>query len=154
MDSKATHNFISMELVQEIGLPIKGTPAYCVEVGYGIDSNAKGFVKRLVLLDTRRHYQFLVMFFGLTNTHSTFELHINNILKSFSRRFLTPYRLKSLAKRSSEKLSPYFYGPFQISKSIGHIESCSREKNPLVFHVALLNKAISPQAYSQPCLLC
>jgi hypothetical protein len=32
---------------------------------------------------------------------------------------LQPYRLKSLAKKRNEKLSPRFYGPYQIIKQIG-----------------------------------
>ncbi|XP_073221507.1 uncharacterized protein [Cicer arietinum] len=34
---------------------------------------------------------------------------------------LQPYRLRSLAKKGNMKLSPRFYGPYQISKQIGAI---------------------------------
>ena len=32
---------------------------------------------------------------------------------------LRPYRRKSLAGRSNEKLAPRFYGPFEIEKEVG-----------------------------------
>jgi len=34
---------------------------------------------------------------------------------------LQPNQLKSLAKKLNEKLSPWFYGPYKISKVIGKV---------------------------------
>lgn len=34
---------------------------------------------------------------------------------------IRPYRLRSLAKRINEKLSPHFYGPFKVTKKVGKV---------------------------------
>ena len=60
---------------------------------------------------------------------------------------LQPYRSKSLAKRPNEKLSPRFYGPFEIEDKVGTV--AYRLKLPEtarihpVFHVSQLKKSIA-----------
>ncbi|XP_073219669.1 uncharacterized protein [Cicer arietinum] len=67
---------------------------------------------------------------------------------------LQPYILRSLAKKRNEKLSPCFYGPYQISKQIGavafELALPPESKIHTVFHVSLLKKAISSSAIPQP----
>nr|KYP61836.1 hypothetical protein KK1_016348 [Cajanus cajan] len=67
---------------------------------------------------------------------------------------LKPYRLRSLARKRSEKLSPRFYGPYQITKLIGavafQLALPLESKIHPVFHVSLLKKALSPSATPQP----
>lgn len=67
---------------------------------------------------------------------------------------LQPYRLKSLAKKRNEKLSPRFYGPYQIKKQIGLVAfeldlPPARKIHP-VFHASLLKKAVAATANPQP----
>ncbi|XP_031271255.1 uncharacterized protein LOC116129673 [Pistacia vera] len=67
---------------------------------------------------------------------------------------IQPYRLRSLARRHNEKLSPRFYGPFVIKNKIGaaayqlDLPLSARIHN--VFHVSQLKKAIFPIPNSQP----
>jgi hypothetical protein len=67
---------------------------------------------------------------------------------------IQPYRLKSLAKRINEKLSPRFYGPYKITKIIGQVayqlDLPPEARIHPVFHVSLLKKAISPTVNPQP----
>nr|KYP41568.1 hypothetical protein KK1_037051 [Cajanus cajan] len=67
---------------------------------------------------------------------------------------LKPYRLRSLARKRNEKLSPRFYGPYQITKQIGavafQLALPPESKIHPVFHVSLLKKALSPSATPQP----
>ncbi|KAI5435142.1 hypothetical protein KIW84_021827 [Lathyrus oleraceus] len=67
---------------------------------------------------------------------------------------LQPYRLKSLSKKRNKKLSPRFYGPYQIIKQIGSVEfkldlPPERKIHP-VFHVSLLKKVLAPTSNWQP----
>ena len=65
-----------------------------------------------------------------------------------------PYRLKSLAKKRNEKLSPRFYGPYQIKKQIGlvafELDLPPASKIHPVFHASLLKKAVAATANPQP----
>ncbi|KAG9453182.1 hypothetical protein H6P81_006086 [Aristolochia fimbriata] len=67
---------------------------------------------------------------------------------------LQPYRFKTLAKRPNEKLSPRFYGPFEILDRIGEVAyklnlPPDAKLHP-IFHISQLKKAISPPSVSQP----
>lgn len=62
----------------------------------------------------------------------------------------TPYRWRSLAGRRNEKLSPHFYGPFQVLERVGSIayklDLPEGSKIQPVFHISKLKKAL-PAAY-------
>ncbi|XP_061352937.1 uncharacterized protein LOC133297756 [Gastrolobium bilobum] len=67
---------------------------------------------------------------------------------------LQPYRLKSIARRVNEKLSPIYYGPYPIIERVG--EAAYRLQLPdncqvhSVFHVSLLKRASSSVPNVQP----
>ena len=67
-----------------------------------------------------------------------------------------PYRLKSLAKKCNEKLSPWFFGPYQVLDKFGpvayHLAFPPSSCIHLVFHVSVLKKALPPdvQAHEIP----
>lgn len=67
---------------------------------------------------------------------------------------LQPYRLKSLANRCNEKLSPRFYGPFRILEKVGsaayRLELPAGARIHNVFHVSQLKKANFPPPNIQP----
>lgn len=67
---------------------------------------------------------------------------------------LQPYREKSLAKRVNEKLSPRFFGPYQVIQKIGAVayklQLPDTANIRLVFHVSQLRKAIGPMTPIQP----
>lgn len=66
---------------------------------------------------------------------------------------LRPYKLRSLAKKINEKLSPRFYGPFQILEKIGPVaywlELPVRARIHSVFHVSQLRKCLLPTTPAQ-----
>lgn len=59
---------------------------------------------------------------------------------------LHPYRHKSLARSRNEKLSPRFYGPFEVLARVGSVAHRLRLPNSTavhpVFHVSQLHKAL------------
>ncbi|KAI0488340.1 hypothetical protein KFK09_028169 [Dendrobium nobile] len=67
---------------------------------------------------------------------------------------LRPYRQKTLASRRSEKLSPRYYGPFEIERKVGMV--VYRLKLPPhssihpVFHASLLKKSIGDHTVAIP----
>jgi len=67
---------------------------------------------------------------------------------------LTGYYIRSLAKKVNEKLSPMFYGPFQVLNRVGAVayklDLPSHSKIHPVFHVSLLKKAVGDSFQSQP----
>jgi len=66
---------------------------------------------------------------------------------------LQPYKLRSLAKKINEKLSPRFYGPYKILEKIGPV--AYRLELPVgarihsVFHVSQLRKCLLPTTSAQ-----
>ena len=67
---------------------------------------------------------------------------------------LQPYRCRSLAIRPNEKLSPRFYGPFEIEDKVGKVAyrlilPPMARIHP-VFHVSQLKKSLSPYVSVQP----
>lgn len=67
---------------------------------------------------------------------------------------IQPYKMKSLAKRLNQKLSPRFYGPYEVIKRVGEVayklKLPGEARVHLVFHVSLMKKAISASAEIQP----
>ncbi|XLT53274.1 hypothetical protein HN873_045878 [Arachis hypogaea] len=67
---------------------------------------------------------------------------------------LQPYRMKSLAARSNQKLGARFYGPFEVLERIGAV--AYRLKLPdtarihPVFHISQLKKSVGPSLHPQP----
>ncbi|RDX72804.1 hypothetical protein CR513_47663, partial [Mucuna pruriens] len=65
-----------------------------------------------------------------------------------------PYRLKSLARKRNEKLSPCYYGPYKILQRIGSVayklELPEHARIHPVFHVCLLKKALAKSLVAQP----
>ena len=67
---------------------------------------------------------------------------------------LQPYRQKSLAVRPNEKLSPRFYGPFEIEDKVGLVAyklslPPTARIHP-VFHVSQLKRSVSPYVSVHP----
>lgn len=62
-------------------------------------------------------------------------------------------KLRSIAQRRNEKLTPRYYGPFQTSDRIGEVayklQLTSTIKNNAVFHVSKLKKAIPTHSQAQ-----
>lgn len=67
-----------------------------------------------------------------------------------------PYKQSSLAQRSSFKLAPRFYGPYQILEKVGpvayRLQLPDNAQIHNVFHVSLLEKKIGQQAVLAPSL--
>ena len=67
-----------------------------------------------------------------------------------------PYRLKSLIKKRNEKLSPWFFGLYQVLDNVGpmayHLALPPSCRVHPVFHVSVLKKALPSdvQAYEIP----
>lgn len=63
---------------------------------------------------------------------------------------LQPYRMRSLAKKLNEKLSPRYYDPFKIIEKLGQVAYrlalLPEGKLHPVLHVRKLKKALPPQA--------
>ena len=71
---------------------------------------------------------------------------------------IQPYKLRSLAQRQNQKLSPRFYGPFEVLKKVGNatyrlLLPQGSNVHP-VFHVSLLKRCVSPTAVTQPLPTC
>lgn len=67
---------------------------------------------------------------------------------------IQPYKLRSLAKRTNQKLSPRYYGPYPIVEKINPVAYKLKlpegsQVHP-VFHISLLKKAMSGAVISQP----
>jgi hypothetical protein len=71
---------------------------------------------------------------------------------------IQPYKLQKLAKRYNQKLSPRYYGPYEILQRIGAVAYKLKlpddSKVHPVFHVSLLKKAIAPNVEPQPLPSC
>lgn len=69
---------------------------------------------------------------------------------------LRPYKQSSLAHRSSFKLAPRFYGPYEVMEKFGtvayRIKLPTRAQIYNVFHVSLLKKTIGAQVVVSPSL--
>ena len=67
---------------------------------------------------------------------------------------LGQYRLRSLACKLNEKLSPQFFGPFQVIQCIGPVayklELPSSTSIHLVFHISHLKRALGATERNQP----
>lgn len=67
---------------------------------------------------------------------------------------IQPYKLKSLARRKNQKLSPRYYGPFPIIEKINpaayKLKLPEDSQAHPVFHISLLKKALNAGATSQP----
>ena len=71
---------------------------------------------------------------------------------------IQPYRLRTLAQRQNQKLSPRFYGPFEVIEKVGNaayrlLLPQGTNIHP-VFHVSLLKRCVSPTAVTQPLPTC
>jgi hypothetical protein len=71
---------------------------------------------------------------------------------------IQPYKLKKLANRINQKLSPRYYGPYEIEQKIGEVAYKLKlpddSKVHPVFHASLLKKAIAPNVTPQPLPAC
>lgn len=71
---------------------------------------------------------------------------------------IQPYKLKSLAKRINQKISPRYYGPYEIEKKIGTVAYQLKlppdSKVHPMFHASLLKKSVAPTVECQPLPAC
>ncbi|MCI10865.1 hypothetical protein A2U01_0031962, partial [Trifolium medium] len=71
---------------------------------------------------------------------------------------IQPYKLKKLAKRLNQKLSPRYYGPYEVLQKIGTVAYKLRLPDDTrvhpVFHASLLKKAVTPNVEPQPLPVC
>jgi hypothetical protein len=71
---------------------------------------------------------------------------------------IQPYKLKKLAKRFNQKLSPRYYGPYEVLQRIGAVAYKLKLPEDTrvhpVFHASLLKKAITPNIEPQPLPAC
>ncbi|KAI5448330.1 hypothetical protein KIW84_015671 [Lathyrus oleraceus] len=67
---------------------------------------------------------------------------------------IQPYKMKKLAKRVNQKLSPRYYGPYEILQKIGamtyKLKLPEDTRVHPVFYVSLLKKAVTPNMEPQP----
>ncbi|KAI5408711.1 hypothetical protein KIW84_054516 [Lathyrus oleraceus] len=71
---------------------------------------------------------------------------------------IQPYKMKKLAKRLNQKLSPRYYGPYEVIQRIGvvayKLKFPEGSKVHPVFHASLLIKAVIPVVEPQPLPSC
>lgn len=71
---------------------------------------------------------------------------------------IQPYKLKKLTKKVNQKLSPRFYGPYEILQKLGAIAYKLKLPEDTrvhpIFHVSLLKKAVAPNVEPQPLPSC
>lgn len=71
---------------------------------------------------------------------------------------IQPYKMKSLAKRMNQKLSPRYYGPYEVEERVGplayKLKLPADSKVHPVFHASLLKKSVAPTMTFQPLPAC
>lgn len=71
---------------------------------------------------------------------------------------IQPYKMKKLAKRVNQKLSPRYYGPYEILQKIGAVTYKLKLPEDTrvhpVFHAYLLKKVVTPNMEPQPLPAC
>ncbi|CAH9090021.1 unnamed protein product [Cuscuta europaea] len=71
---------------------------------------------------------------------------------------IQPYKLQSLAKRINQKLSPRFYGPFEIIEKVNAVAFKLKLPDDClihpVFHISLLKKVLASDTCCQPLPKC